>query len=412
MRAVALAATVVVVASSLTLSTPALAAGPTCHGQKATIVGTDGDDVITGTGKADVIVGMMGDDRIDGAGGDDLICGGPGADVLIGGTGNDSLYGQLDAYTTNAAGNTLKGDVLAGGPGDDVMDGGFDDRPVSSVERPDTFSYSDADGGVIVDLSGRKTPGVGHATGQGQDTLVLSQRMGVVGSPKNDQLIGSPGRDRIDGGAGNDTLRGGKGPDYILPDGTDGQPGDDDVDAGPGPDVVSSLTGRDSILGGPGADHIEAFSSQPTKVDAGGQNDYVGQYVTTGDGASSIGGDGDDVVVFYGRLLAGQTPRAVFTIDLRTGVTYSQSKPSGSGTIAGFEAYRLIDDLKWRFFGSPLSERVWAIGGGPLVARMDKGNDRMTGTPYDDHLDGGLGSDAGYGGEGDDTCISVERGSC
>ena len=412
MRAVALAATVVVGAAGLTLSTPAGATNPSCDGHQATLVGTDGDDVLTGTGKADVIMGLKGNDRIEGLGGGDVVCGGPGADVLLGGTGDDDLQGGLDAYSTNAAGATLTGDVLDGGPGDDVMDGGYDDRRTTSIERADTFSYASAGRGVTVDLSGRRTPGVGHATGQGHDTLVLSKRMAVTGSAHQDRIVGSPGRDRLDGGAGNDTIDAGGGFDYILPDGVDDQPGNDAVAADPGPDVVSSLTGKDQLAGGSGADHIEAFSHEPSVVEAGSGDDYVGQYVTPGDGAVSEGGDGDDVVTFYGRLLEGQTPRAVFTVDLRTGVTYSQSTPSGTGTVSGFEGYRLVDDVRWRFFGSALPERVWAIGGGPLRAVMGAGNDRITGTGYDERFDGGDGNDAAYGGGGDDRCVSVERGNC
>ncbi|MBA3630455.1 MAG: hypothetical protein H0W55_12440, partial [Actinobacteria bacterium] len=43
-----------------------------CHGVKASIVGTEGDDELDGTGKADVIVGLGGQDSIYGAKGDDV----------------------------------------------------------------------------------------------------------------------------------------------------------------------------------------------------------------------------------------------------------------------------------------------------------------------------------------------------
>ena len=416
MRLVALVATVLVLLAAagvgLSLSAPATGATPTCEGRTATIVGSPGDDVIMGTTKPDVIVGLGGDDMIDGQAGDDVICGNDGADTLLGGGGGDHLYGGRDGYTRNAAGYALTGDVLDGGPGDDVMDGGFDDRPSASIERADTWSYASTDRGVTVDLSGTTTPGTGQASGAGQDTLVLSQRMAVTGSAYDDTLTGSAWGDRIDAGAGNDTVDARAGADIVLPDGSDGQPGNDVVNAGPDADVVSSLAGRDQVFGGSGADHLEAFSPQPSQVSGGRDDDWVGQDVTPGDGAASDGGGGTDVVTFYGRGLVGQTPRARFTVDLRTGVTSSDATPPGSGTIAGFESYRFVDDLSWRFFGSPAGERVWAINGGPLVARAGDGDDRIVGSPGDDRLDGGAGRDAGYGEGGTDQCTHVELGHC
>lgn len=53
----------------------------------ATIVGTDGDDVLRGTSGNDVIHGLGGNDTIEGLGGNDIICGGPGNDTILGGSG-------------------------------------------------------------------------------------------------------------------------------------------------------------------------------------------------------------------------------------------------------------------------------------------------------------------------------------
>jgi Ca2+-binding RTX toxin-like protein len=53
-------------------------AGPSCFGKQATIVGTNGNDLLSGTEAADVIVGLRGQDRIRALGGDDRICAGPG----------------------------------------------------------------------------------------------------------------------------------------------------------------------------------------------------------------------------------------------------------------------------------------------------------------------------------------------
>ncbi|MEJ7794022.1 MAG: hypothetical protein WKF50_00575, partial [Nocardioides sp.] len=111
-------------------------------------------------------------------------------------------------------------------------------------------------------------------------------------------------------------------------------------------------------------------------------------------------------------LLAEQSPGARFTVDYRTGVTSVTGDVPATGTIEGFDRHRLIGPLRWSFYGADLPERVWAIQGGPLRARMAGGADEMTGTLLNDLLDGGSGTDTGYGRGGNDDCRSVERGDC
>ena len=64
-----------------------------CGGKKATIVGTQRDDIITGTSSRDKIAGRNGDDTLRGRGGNDLLCGSRGGDVLRGGAGFDTCRG-------------------------------------------------------------------------------------------------------------------------------------------------------------------------------------------------------------------------------------------------------------------------------------------------------------------------------
>lgn len=90
------------------LATPVLL----CGGLAPTLVGTEGNDLISGTSGRDVIVGLAGDDRIDGLKGDDVICGGAGRDTLVGWAGNDAIEG--------GGGD----DTLSGGRGLDSLDGG------------------------------------------------------------------------------------------------------------------------------------------------------------------------------------------------------------------------------------------------------------------------------------------------
>lgn len=91
MRVVALSSASLLVIGILAML--ASAAVPRCFGEKATIVGTAGDDRLRGTEGRDVIVGRGGEDLIRGLGGNDLLCGGGGGDLVVGGDGRDRLHG-------------------------------------------------------------------------------------------------------------------------------------------------------------------------------------------------------------------------------------------------------------------------------------------------------------------------------
>ena len=65
-----------------------------CAGDRATIVGTDGDDVLRGTDRDDVIHARRGNDVVRAGGGDDIVCGGAGDDELRGGGGVDDIRGE------------------------------------------------------------------------------------------------------------------------------------------------------------------------------------------------------------------------------------------------------------------------------------------------------------------------------
>jgi hypothetical protein len=98
------------------------AQGPTCDGLPATMVGTEGPNLLNGTTGNDVIVGLGGNDVIYGLGGDDVICGGEGNDTLQGGPGDDRLLGE--------GGN----DRLTGGGGSDVCVGGAGANTLTGCE--------------------------------------------------------------------------------------------------------------------------------------------------------------------------------------------------------------------------------------------------------------------------------------
>jgi VCBS repeat-containing protein len=125
-----------------------------------TITGATGNDVLSGGDGNDVLIGLAGTDTLDGGNGDDLLLGGTGNDTLIGGAGSD------------------------------------------------TASYSDATGGVTVNLS---TAGAQNTVSAGSDTL--SGIENLTGSAFSDSLTGDTGANRMMGGAGSDGIAGGAGHD-------------------------------------------------------------------------------------------------------------------------------------------------------------------------------------------------------
>lgn len=124
-------------ALALTLAAPVLATAPaaaqetpTCDGIPATIVGTNGDDLLVGTSGRDVIVALDGNDVIRAGAGGDIICAGAGRDRVLGGKGADRIFGgdDGDKLFGDSGADEIHGDrgndLLVGGQGDDVLDGG------------------------------------------------------------------------------------------------------------------------------------------------------------------------------------------------------------------------------------------------------------------------------------------------
>jgi Ca2+-binding RTX toxin-like protein len=225
------AAAVLVVGASA--STP----WPTCLGEPATIVGTQGNDTITGTSGDDVIAALGGDDMITSGGSSDM-------DLICAGDGNDTVI-----VTSSAELFDFGGAVVSGDAGDD------------RIQAPkDTLVWADYEGSpepVNANL------GTGTESGWGNDTLV--RVAAVDGSPYDDVLTGSAGMNGLYGEGGNDTLSGLGGTDFIG-----GGPGNDKIDGGAGRDwldyydasagVHVSLS-KGTASGGAGADTFRSIEN-------------------------------------------------------------------------------------------------------------------------------------------------------
>ena len=106
------------------------------------------------------------------------------------GAGNDSAFGGAET------------EIFAGNEGNDLIHGGG---------GADTVDYSDAQGGVKVDLG--RTDGQTISTREGTDTLIDIENL--TGSSSSDTLVGSTGSNTLQGGDGDDVLEGGSGSDRL-----------------------------------------------------------------------------------------------------------------------------------------------------------------------------------------------------
>jgi hypothetical protein len=220
--------------------------GAECRGVPATIIGSDGNDVITGTSGNDVIAAYDGNDTISAGAGNDTVCSGDGTDTLIGDAGDDTLdagggidtasfpgtvgvVANLAAGTASGQGSdTLLGiENLTGSSATDTLTGDANPNVISGMDGDDTLAGSDGDD--MID------------GGAGNDIL--------SGGGGNDSLLGGDGNDTVSGDGGNDTASGDAGADAVL-----GGEGDDLMLLGPGNDRAGGGNGNDTIVGGAGKD--------------------------------------------------------------------------------------------------------------------------------------------------------------
>jgi Ca2+-binding RTX toxin-like protein len=365
---------------------------PRCHGRRATIVGTEGNDVLHGTPGRDVIWGGGGDDQIEGALGNDLICGGPGDDLIHGGRGNDvvdggagtdSVVGDLgDDKVTGGPGNAdevgggLGIDTLSGGPGNfDLVHGDYGyDRMDGGPGIGDIASFATAvaggrGSGVWASLKAHRARGDGH------DRLYRFESL--EGSAFRDTLIGNKSANSIDGGPGDDTLI--------------GAGGADELNGGQGKDACKGAKGRTVSCGREAGPKASAYVEFDSTRGSGGGLEIVG------------GGGHDAIVVAYDAATQSFGVTAAKGIAIGAGCTRPGGSPTQVVCTAKGPARWLMADLgpgndSLRVEGSLAAVEEVRISGG-------EGNDTIHGGPEDDLIESGTGSDRLYGGPGADGLI-------
>jgi Ca2+-binding RTX toxin-like protein len=364
-----------------------------CHGRRAEIVGTDGNDVLRGTPERDVIAGGKGDDVIFGSLGNDLICGGPGTDQAHGGRGNDEVYG--DAGDGDQVSGALGDDKVVGGPGDrdevagdlgiDIVNGGAGDEDLVHGDYGYDRMSGGAGAGDIASFATARAGGKGsgvwaslrthRSRGDGHDKLFGFESL--EGSAFRDTLIGSPQANVIDGGLGDDHLVGGGGSDTI--------------DGGQGTDGCEGAKGRTTSCG---------------KEPAPKGSAYVQLNPTPGGGAGLqiVGGRGRDQFV-----VAFDEATQTFGITAKKGVAIGPgcSHAPGSALTVSCPANGpgrwLMADLGPGNDSLRVEGTLESIGSVRFAGGF--GNDTIKAGPEDDLVESGPGADKLYGGDGADGLV-------
>ncbi|WP_263432544.1 calcium-binding protein [Nostoc sp. MS1] len=314
---------------------------PSNSGSPWTILGNGGNDILTGS---------FLDDYIDGGDGNDTINGGAGYDTIYGGNGDDILIDIQGTVDGGAGIDTLRADYsqFNNGVGIEVQYNGE-----SAIYSNDNSQPS------------------GSALGYQPFALLRYsniEKFEITGTQYADKLRGGANNDILKGGGGNDVISGGAGNDTL-----DGGIGDDILDGGIGNDTITGGAGNDILNGGDGDDIL--IDTEGT-VDGGAGTDTLrADYSNFNNGAGvHVGYLGQSQIFsrFTGTGILGYTNVEKFEI---TGTKYDDILQGGANN----------DILK---------------GGA--------GNDQLNGLGGNDTLDGGTGYDILNGGDGDDILIDTE----
>ncbi|AXH29831.1 hypothetical protein CGC44_04110 [Francisella opportunistica] len=278
----------------------------------------------------------------------------------------------------------------------------------------------------------------------------------IYGNDGNDKLYGKGGNDLLDGGLGDDILRGESGNDILLGgEGNDNlvdNEGSNVLDGGSGDDWVQ---GEGTLRGGEGSDGLWA-DEYSTNTLEGGQGDdriYTGYRSTNtikynlGDGFDLVARQGDGSAwgrryeqtyndrILFGEgisqsdlklsnegndliIQVGEDPANGMRVEgfYSTNRTY-QSKVNrlefADGTVLrrgvdaifnpNFETTEEVDDIT----GSEWNDVIDGKGGNDIL-RGGLGNDKLVGGEGDDTLRGDSGNDILLGGEGNDNLVDNE----
>jgi Ca2+-binding RTX toxin-like protein len=340
---------------------------------------------------------------LSGGDGSDVIYGGSGNDTINGNDGNDGLYG--------GAGD----DNIFGGKGADQLDGGKGADNLDGGDDFDTVTYRNSATAIrIVDEGGFLVGKEGDATG---DKLTGIEQ--IEGSQFNDTIEGDGLANVLEGFGGKDSLVGGSGDDLLI-----GDEGADTMDGGDGFDFVSYYSSEAAVdvnlatsrASGGGATGDKLISIERLGGSAYGDkltgnadnNDLDGFYgddtIQGGAGADKIkGGAGNDTATYQGSD-AGVDVSLTTGDGKGTGLFGDLGDASG-GIFGGGDKLSSIENLT----GSQFDDTLEGDNGANILKGL-AGDDDLRGAEGNDTFVGGAGADTFDGGGSIDT-VDYSRSS-
>ena len=428
----------------------------------ATVIGTDGTDLINGTMQDDDIFGRQGNDLLDGRAGNDLVEGEDGNDIMWGRSGSDSLrggegddvafggsgkdffegswaagpFGEGDDVAFGGSGNDsfdavelhAGDDWMVGGSGDDVFDYTIDsilklgegevpigndtiiggpgiDRVEFSSPFPPVSASAEITGtaAVVVDLKNGN-----FSTAEVSGTIVGVER--IIGSEHDDTILGSRRAESLSGSFGDDCIEGRGGDDSLG-----GDYGNDTLYGGSGNDtLLLSFDEEDDVAyGGAGDDFFAGVESEEGGddwMDGGPGNDVFDYTITRllfpGDGLvpigndTIIGGSGTDRVVFSDP--SPHAPSGSYEIFRGLG-TAAVAVDLKNGTFSTAEVSGTIVGVEG-IMGSEGNDTILGSRRAESLSGSH-GNDYIAGRGGNDRLDGGFGLNTLKGGAGGDEFV-------
>ncbi len=365
------------------------------------------DNVLIGNSAANVLIGGAGADTMDGGGGVDTTTyatsgSGVAVSLVTGiGSGGDAEGDRLSAIE-NLTGSTFD-DTLEGNAGNNVLAGGV---------GIDTVSYANAASGAVPNGLG-VTVNLSVTTAQntiraGTDTL--SGFENLTGSAFNDTLTGTSAANVLTGLGGNDALNGGAGGDWMLGGtGNDTYVVDNVGDVvteldGEGTDTIQSSLSWSLA----GLTFVENLTLTGTAALSGNgnalDNIIIGNsganVLTGGDGSDTLnGGTGAD-------QMFGGAGNDTYVID-NAGDVVNETDGDGTDTVQSSISFSLADPV--HAIGA--IENLTLTGTGAINATGNGLDNVLIGNSAANVLIGGAGADTMDGGGGVDTTTYATSGS-
>jgi len=375
-----------------------------------------GADSLTGGAGADVIDGGAGVDTITGGAGNDTITGGTGADALTGGADNDTyVYAAADI----AADNIVE-DADAAGP----ILGGIDTIRTTATVNLSALTVNSAadlegagtDEGIEQILIAANTTAtfIGaqlhlnnisiNESAAGTTNLIINVASGATNSFAGLTFAAFTGGDAFDDGVDTITINGAGGNENItgtsIKDTINGDAGNDILNGGAGNDILIGGDAVDDITGGAGNDTFTGSTAGDTNGDASADTfnvDFGTDTITDLNGT----GVNADILNITGTATVTATVTAAFTA---TASTSNTSTTANSATLntAGFDV-----DMSLAGGGAGYTINNTAAPALTILTGSDF-NDVINGGTGVDTIKGRAGDDALLGGDGAD---NIEGGS-